>query len=141
MFEATVVQGELGDTQDVALFVNPVGSTQTAIDIFSKIDTESDEVSCWEIFHNPVVTSNGTLQTITNLSTALATTASLVKLYSNPIVSDLGQSLRQFKVYGRLDGLFIKTPVIELQPGHRLLLRRLTTGTETITNTWQWNES
>lgn len=125
LFTASINRDSTGlllGVEDVALLRND-GSTYVRI---YSADLNYPANSEWELYLNPITTANGTAQTTRTLRTDSISTTNVV-LYNAPTVTSSGGLLYAFQVsassrFSALPGTII------LAPGHRLLLRRITTG-------------
>lgn len=138
MFTGTLTKMSSGETEDLCLFRNPSGNTKKAYQIFFKIDFTSSLNSIWEFYHNPTVINNGIIQTVTKIEGGIANNT--ISLYKAPVISTNGNPLRRFIIQANIKEFSSRVPMITLEPGNSILVRRLNQRMGNIECTWIWNE-
>jgi len=139
MFKSTLTKTALGETEELCLFLNPTGNTNNAKFIFFEIEFTSTKNSTWEFYHNPAITSNGTIQDVIRVEGGIANNT--INLYGSPTVTSYGNPLRKFIIQSNTKKFSSVVPMAELTPGNSILVRRLNDRSGTITNSWTWNEN
>ena len=140
VFKSTIVKNAYNETEELCLFVNPIGNTNIGETLFFELDYTSTSNSTWEFYHNPKITSNGTIQTVTKVGGGVANNT--LDLYASPIVTSYGNPLRKFIIQALVGvkKFCSRVPMIQLEPGNSILVRRLKQGSGVMTATWTWHE-
>jgi hypothetical protein len=140
MFKSTLTKTASGETEELCLFINPTGNTKRADLIFFEISFTSTSNSIWEFYLNPTVTSNGTIQTVVDLEGGVANNT--INLYKTPTVTvnTYGNPLRKFIIQSNIKEFSSRVPMITLEPGNYILLRRLNYRKGEIIASFKWKE-
>jgi len=139
MYKSVITKTVLTDTENFCLFTNALGNKKAAKFIFFEIKQTKAESSTWEIYLNPTVTSNGTLQTVTIVNDHI-NTPSTVSLYQGPTVSEKGLLIRRFNVPTHTKEFSTNAPIAQLEPGYSILITRSSKLSGNVTSTWTWKE-
>ncbi len=138
MFKSTLTKNSFGETEELCLFKNPAGNTNNASFIFFEIEYNAGRNSMWEFYHNPIITNNGTIQSVIMVEGGVPTNT--INLYKSPTVTTNGNPLRRFMIQSNTQEFSSRVPMIVLEPGNSILVRRLNNNSGLITNTWTWKE-
>jgi hypothetical protein len=123
-YRASLSRNSVAAPENMALFRNTgVGYLRIkSIDFFFNVTTSIS----WEIYLNPTVTANGTIQTTINNKTD-APVGAAGELYDSPTISANGTLIRPF-ITDTNRRYYSDQVVLLLAPGNSLLFRRLSGG-------------
>ena len=138
MFKSIIIKSTFGETEELALLVNPTGNTKRANLIFFNITYTSVKNSMWEFYHNPTITSNGTIQTVKVIEGGVP--LNTVNLYVSPTITRNGNPLRRFMIQSNRKEFSTNIPLVTLEPGNSILLRRLNNSLGLATASLKWRE-
>ena len=140
MFSSTLTKTASGETEELCLFINPSGNIKKAYQILFEISFTSTSNSIWEFYHNPTITNNGTVQSVIRTEGGVANNT--INLYKSPTitVNSYGNPLRKFIVQSNTKEFSSRVPMVTLEPGNSILVRRLNLRTGLITATYKWTE-
>lgn len=139
MFKSIISKTSFQDTEDLCLFKNPVSSLKAAKLIFFSLEYDFKGNSTWEIYVNPTVTSDGTIQTAVKFNSK-DNDSNSISLFANPTVSNYNALIRKFLVPSHTQEFSTNAPSAQLEPGESILVRKVTKSSGKVTNTWTWEE-
>lgn len=139
MFKGTITKTISGSSEDFCLLINPLGSDKAAKLIFFDLEVTKKESTVWELYMSPTITSNGTAISITKLDNHRPGVNSIL-LFRNPTILTRGLPVRKFTLPSSTQEFSTNGPTAQLEAGESILLRRITTSSNSIKSNWVWEE-